>query len=192
MNPARSIVTWVVFLALPSVCLASGWNDYELDIGDGYRIVKCNSLEVILTRKDGPILIMPRPNDSVGPIAGYCVTAGRIFTKNHGRTCRFQGDPGRDIDTTTQFYFIVSKADDKVTGPLSEAEFARHSAVVRTGTIDWKRPRNPNILLPLAGSLFFLTFALPFLAIRYWWVSVPLLFALYYWLVNVRGKRKPT
>lgn len=161
-----------IALFYASDCFAIGWSDFELDIGDGYTICKCNSLDVILS-KNNQVILEPYDFDNLSPIKEYFVTKEFVFTKNLGRKPRnfFEGDLFQDIDISREFYFIVLKATNEITGPLSKSEFTNHSIVKANGSIKWKRPRNPNFFLPLLGALIVLCLLL----IHYFWITIPLL-----------------
>ena len=147
----------VVVASVRSVC-ASGWHDYALQIDPAYEIVRCNSLEVCLDRKNGPLVYVPEDHPRAGPIVGYNVTWSHIFLRTLGRSPRnlFQGDTFEDVDSSVEFFFIVDKSNDKLTGPMSLEEFQSHPIVADQETIKWTKPRNPNIIVPLIGNLMFL------------------------------------
>ena len=158
-------------------CVASGWNDYVLDIGDGYTINRCNSLDISLS-KDDSIILSPYDFDQVGPIKEYFIANEFIFTKNLGREPRnlFEGDEFEDIDPSREFFFIVHKNTGKVTGPFSNSEFREQPSVKTVEFVDWKNPKNPNIFMPLLGSIIVLIIWIRMLAIRYLWITIPVLF----------------
>jgi len=196
MKSVLSIV--VLALTASCACIAQGWNDFELDIGDGYSIVKCNSLDICVCKARGMILY-PQDYHSVGPVDQYFTTKDFIFTKNLGRKPRhlFKGDTFEDIDTTKEFFFIITKGSDVVAGPFTRSEFLRDSRVARAGPIRWRVPRNPNILLPLLGTLLFLACSIPILAIKYFWITLPMLWlailvVLWRVIIKTRGNPPPS
>ena len=164
------------FLLQAPVCLATGWNDYELDIGDGYSIFRANSDDVYLVKGNRPLF---HQNDfgEVGRIFQYYHGKDYIFTKNYGRKPRnlFKGDTLEESDLSKEFYFIIIKESDNVTGPLSESEFMQHPIVKQMEVIKWKKPRNPNVILPLFGSIIFLFYLITILLVKYFWIFIPLL-----------------
>ena len=170
---AKLLATLCAFLSPAFACLASGWNDYILDIGDGYKIVRASSFEVCLD-KGGPI----HPEIFSGPLCRYITTPKYIFTMN------------RDISPLNrESYFVVTKGPDEVVGPLSSADFAKRPEVASLGPLDWKSPRNPNFWAPLLGSLLFLVLAIPILAIKFFWIVIPVVVAILV-LRNVRRRRR--
>lgn len=173
----KIIVAMVVILFVSITCFATGWHDYELDIGDGYRIFRYNSIDVCIGKVGGSLILLPRNYADLGPVVGYFTTQKFIFTKNIGRKDRnlFKGDTFQDLDTTREFYFIITKHSDKIIGPLAESDFVGHPHVSGSGPIEWQVPRNPNLVRPLLGDLMFLAIAIPILAVKYFWVSVPLI-----------------
>jgi hypothetical protein len=142
----------------PSLALASGWNDYTLPIDSGYEIVHCNSLDVVLTKSDSGVILMPRDYPGLGPINQYAITPSHIFTRHYGRTPRnlFAGDTFEDVDASKTFFCITSKADNRVSGPFSQSAFEIAPEVQSAGALAWKAPSNPNIVTPVLGALFFL------------------------------------
>jgi hypothetical protein len=170
-----------------SDCLAAGWNDFALDIGEGYTINKCNSFDINLA-KDNIIILHPHDFNDLGPINRYSVTKDHIFTKNLGRKQRnlFKGDRFEDIDPLKNFYFIINKKAGQVTGPFSESEFVNHSSVIKSGPINWKRPKNPNFILSLLGAMMTLTF----FAIYYWWITIPFLILMILLMFKILAKKE--
>jgi hypothetical protein len=158
-----------------SSCLATGWNDFVRDIGDGYVIFKNNSYDVgvgtgktnVCTR----IILSPTDYNGVGPVVAYITTDKLILTRNIGA----EGNYGEHLDITKNFYFIISKIDNHVTGPLSETEFDRNPSITALGPLNWKKPLNPHWLWSLGMSIIFLLYAIPILAVMYPFVSVPIL-----------------
>lgn len=147
----------IVLLLMSSCCFATGWHDYRLDIGDGYIIFRANALDVGLSKRGGSIIVSPTDYDGVGPIVSYANKEKFVFTRNIGTKDRHlvAGDPFQDLDHTNEFYFIVSKEDDEVIGPLSETDFVNHPNVLSVNAIDWHVPKNPNFWTPLGGNLLF-------------------------------------
>ena len=56
-------LTILTFLLSTSACIASGWNDYSLGIGDGYNIFRCNSMDVCIGKADGGLILYPDEYD---------------------------------------------------------------------------------------------------------------------------------
>lgn len=161
-----------VFLLMCSCCFASGWHDFELDIGDGYTICRTSTMHISLGKTSGGSFVLsPSRYDGVGPIVSYSNTTKFIFTRNIGRQDRnlFAGDTFQNPDSTKEYYFIVSKEDDSVIGPLSEADFVNHPNVLSVGSIEWTVPKNPDFWGPLLGNLYFCVLSIPILIIGFAW-----------------------
>ncbi|MHB8858861.1 MAG: hypothetical protein ACYC6Z_05170 [Thermoleophilia bacterium] len=188
----KRIAIVLTLLLLAPFCLATGWNDYTLDIGDGYDVFRANSLDVCIGKSSGSLILCPSNYDNVGPIDQYITTPQHIFTKNLGRKPRnlFEGDTFQDIDSSKTFYFIISKANDEVIGPLTEDEFARRPEVTDLERLNWQTPHNPNFLLPILGSLMFLAISIPILAIKFFWITVPATIVSILLLEHGRKKRR--
>jgi hypothetical protein len=80
----KQSTTILAVLLSASVCLASGWNVFTLDIGDGYPVARANSMDVCIGRTDGSLILSPRDHDKVGPVVRHITTPDCILTKNLG------------------------------------------------------------------------------------------------------------
>ena len=185
----RISITFAVLISACS-CLASGWNDFRLDIGDGYTVYRANSMDVGIG-KAGSLILYPRDDDNVGPVVGYITTPEYILTKNLGKTPRnlFESDTA-EVDASQEFFFVIAKGTDELHGPFSEDEFAKRPEVINLGQLDWQIPKNPNFWRPLLGSLWFLAFAIPFLAIKFFWITVPVVIGLIVLIIYTRKRRR--
>ena len=65
-------------------------------------------------------------------------------------------------DPTKEFFFLVSRRDQQVTGPLTRAAWEQ-SSLPSLASLQWAAPHNPNFWTPLLANLFFLTFAAVYL-----------------------------
>lgn len=188
----KRITTILSILLSASVCLASGWNDFTLDIGDGYNVFCANSIDVCIGRADGRLILYPRDHDKVGPVVNYISTPDYILTKNLGRTPRnlFEGDTFQEVDPSHVHFFVIVKANDEARGPFSADEFSQQPEVASLGQLDWQIPKNPNFWTPLLGNLMFLAFAIPILAIKFFWITIPLIIAMALLIRHVIKKRR--
>lgn len=139
MNAVRHCGLMIVLLLLPTTCLAAPWG-YELPIGDGYGII-VSTMGTVCAKGSRVVL---DPGDYQGAsscIDQYATTRRHIFIRDYTA------------------FFILSKGDDSVTGPLSGAEFEQHPIVLASGPLDWREPRHPHqygtILLLLLINPFF-------------------------------------
>ena len=167
---SRTFPLVVVLLVLVPRASATGWNDFTLQIDPHYKIVRANVMDIMLCTVDGFFVIDINEHTDVGPLVGYAVTDTHIFVKHLGREPRnlFAGDTYEEVDAGRQFYFVVRKSDGNVEGPFDESEFHANLTVAANDSVNWKRPRNPNILLPVAGTLFFLAFTAVMFGARSW------------------------
>ena len=170
-----------IFLIYSSSSSATGWNDYNLELGDGYSISRANAFDVYLT-KSSKIVVSNYNFDEIGPITYYYKNPRNIFIQTAGRKFRnlFDGDTFREIDRSKEFYFIVALSDGKIKGPLSRIEFDGANEVTAVVDLKWVSPQNPNFWEPLAGSLMFLCIAIIAWYAKYWFVTVPVTIALVY------------
>lgn len=141
----RCLFAWGILTSFAADAHAFG--DYVLEIDPHYRIVRANSLDVSLVRADSASLIYtPRDFPSAGPIVGYEVTPTHILLRTVGRKPRqlFAGDTFEDVDDSQEFYFLVDKADDRLTGPLTNTDFFNQAIVRQHGSPQWIAPTHPR------------------------------------------------
>lgn len=185
------ILAILALMFLAGSAHASGWNDYSLDIGDGYKVFRANSLQVCIVKTAGSIVILdPMSYPEVGPVVAYDMKKDFILTKNAGRGRRnqFKGDTFDDVDYKRDWYFLIPKANNEPLGPYTKETFMRVLKEKGIEDVEWVEPQNPNFWTPLLGGLMFLMFyamifitvEIPFLAIKFFYVSIPLI-ALMYW-----------
>ena len=188
----KRITIMLAVLLTTLVCHAVGWNDFTLDIGDGYNVFRANSMDVCIGKADRSLILYPRDHDKVGPVVRYITTPDYILTKNFGRIPRnlFEGDTFQNVDPSQEYFFVIAKANDEVLGPFLEDEFMKRPEVTSLGDLDWLIPKNPNFWLPLFGSLMFLVIAIPILAIKFFWITVLMIVAVLLLIRHIRKKRK--
>ena len=182
-----------LFIAVSaSLCNAQGWLDYTLDIGDGYAIWRNNATDINIANSKNIILIGPSENDAVGPVVAYSTTERFIFTRNFGKKPRnlFEGDTFTNIDPDREFYFVLTKGTDEVAGPLTKQEFESRPETKAVSQIKWLAPKNPNFWLPVLGTLMFFSMAIPILAIKFFWITIPAIVAIVLLIRHILKKRK--
>ncbi len=169
-----------------------GWNDYQLDIGDGYMVFRSNSMDVGIGREDGRSILHPGDHERVGPVVAYQVLEGYILTKNAGSSPRdlFEGDTYENVDHETKWFFVIPKDTESPLGPFNEIQFQATVERLELVPGEWLRPRNPEIIAPLLGSLLFLAMALPIIAIKYFYISIPVFCLLIWAAVRFWNKRR--
>jgi hypothetical protein len=64
---------------------ASGWNDFEHDIGDGYHVIKMSSLEVSIGRDKGPLVLCGSKGSAIGSVNRYMATPDHSLVRTLGR-----------------------------------------------------------------------------------------------------------
>lgn len=188
----RNLVILILLMSA-SFCFASGWGDYSLDIGDGYNVNRCNSVDVGISKANGKLILYPDKYDNVGPVVQYITTSNYILTKNLGRRPRnaFSGDIFQDIDPSKEFFFIIIKGTDEVIGPLSESEFSKRTEIASLGLLDWRIPKNPSFLFSLYVYLFLMPIAVAILSINFFWITIPVIITIILLLRrHVRIKQK--
>jgi uncharacterized membrane protein len=171
---------------------ASGWNDYSLDIGDGYMVFRANSMDVCIGRTGGSVILYPQDYAEVGPVIAYDMKNEFILTKNAGRIPRnlFEGDSFENVDHRKEWYFLIPKATNEPLGPYTKTAFAGVLEEKGIQNIEWVRPRNPNFGTPLLGGLMFIVIAIPILAIKFFYISTPLLILTVWGIMHLIKKRR--
>lgn len=123
---------------------ASGWNDFEKDIGHGFRIWKTDSFNVCLSRPGySAIVCGDRDKGDYGPITGYCFTDQHLLVRTMGAKPSDTPDAPYTRDPDRQYFFIVDRqiADPYgyvPVGPLDLAQFQANPVV--PADIPWQRP----------------------------------------------------
>ncbi len=168
----------VIFLSTCSIAFGSGWHDYQMEIGDGYSLFRNNSMDVGIGKKDNSIILFPMDYEGIGPVTSYQISVAYILTKNKGRKDRnlFEGDTSEEIDNNKDFFFILQKKDNGVFGPYKEIEFEKVAKEKGIEIKEWIIPKNPNYWRPLLGNLMFIALSIPILMIRFFYITIPLLF----------------
>jgi len=188
----KTIITLFLFLLSFINCFSSGWNDYSLEIGDGYSIFRANNMDVCISNVHGNIILHPDIAENVGPVSKYMTTKTHIFTKNLGRIPRnlFEGDTFENIDPSKEFFFMIIKKTDRVVGPFSKEEFNSQKEVIKLKYLDWKTPKNPNVGLPIYGSLMFILISIPILMIKFFWITIPFFIGLILFIKYIKKRRQ--
>lgn len=128
---------------------ATGWTDFELRIDSDFTIVRANTLDVVLCRADGRVVLDPADYPGIGPIIAYAVTQDHIVTHHHGRALRqqFPNDGFEAVDRLRDYFFITTKRDARVIGPLDAKGLLQQPAILAAGELAWSPVRNPSIPL---------------------------------------------
>ena len=117
----------ILLIFLPITSFAVGWNDYSQDIGDGFKITRFNSTQIMLyDKKDwGSVIPTREHGDNIGPITHYFSGVDNLYIKTTGLIIK-NTENGREYKAPNYsevFYFIVNKSNSAVKGPLIQAEF---------------------------------------------------------------------
>lgn len=185
----KKILVIIAILLSAGMCLAQGYSDYWLDIGDGYEVVRVNALDVCICKTDSHrVVLSPRDYDKTGPVDQYITTPNNILTKHHGLKLGEGSVP--DIDLSQEYFFVITKGTDVVQGPFNQEEFSQRPEVANIGQLDWLTPENPD---PWWIYGYFIKHLLVFLvvaAIDSYWISIPLIVGVFLLIRHNRKKRK--
>lgn len=186
---AKGIVVACLVLAAAPCCFASGWNDFELDLGDGYKIVRCNPTSSSVCDSKGMVLCPRASDEGVGPVVAYIVTPKHILAKAWGRPLdvHFEGDNHDRPVSSHEFFYLITKGSDEVIGPLGEQDFAKRPEVVGLMPLNWKTPENPHPQ-PAPPSLW--VFYAIALAVGYGWLIIPVSLGAIILIAYVRRARR--
>ena len=170
----------ILVLLTCSIALATGWHDYILEIDDGYIFFRNNSLDVGIAEKDGNVILFPQDYYNIGPVVRYQITTEYILTKNKGSKDRnlFEGDDFKEIDHSKNFFFIIQKSDNSILGPYKEIEFKNVAKEKNIEIKEWIVPKNSNYWRPFWGDLIFIAFSFLILMIKFFYITIPLLFCI--------------
>jgi len=182
----------LALLLTSRVVYAAGWHDYSLDIGEGYMVFRTNSMNVCIGETGGSLILYPRDYPEVGPVMAYDMNDKFILTKNAGRVPRnlFKGDTFENVDYGKEWYFLIPKATNKPIGPFTANAFQDVLEEKGIQKIEWVRPRNPNFWTPLFGNLMFIAIAIPILAMKFFYISIPLLILSGWVVIRIIKNRK--
>jgi hypothetical protein len=154
----RRIAILCAVLLLVGNARAQGWSDYEIDFGNGYRLIRANAMDIGIAKAGvvASVILMGNRKNGVGPIVEYSVTPRYIFTHHCGRAPRnlFQGDTFEEVDSSKNFYFFVDTATGSVAGPYALAQFQTQPAVIGASPLTWEPEGNPY-LGPVSGVMGF-------------------------------------
>ena len=185
----KNTLLFVLALYAPGL-LGSGWNDYNLDIGDGYSIFRANTFEVVLAHNI-EIIVSNHKYSEIGPITHYYKNGESIFLKTAGWEFRnrFKGASFKNIDRTKDYYFIVNIESKKIKGPFKLPEFNQNIEVKMATDFKWIEPKNPNFWTPLLGNIYFILLSILILPIKVWYISIPIIIVVC-WIAYWRFKQK--
>jgi len=175
------LIAGALVLSCVPVSLASGWNDYSLEIAPGFTVWRMNSFDVCLAGSNGTLLDCPDAwPGRVGPLVEYAVGDAFIAMRHTGVRPEPRNPLLPGADPTKEWFFLVRRSTNEVIGPLDRPSFEadrRHPS-----PLVWRTPRNPNFWRPLLGTLLFLAMsavivkwpiavlvAVPMIALFTWW-----------------------
>jgi len=134
----------VGFIALWSTCgIASGWNDFERDIGHGYRLSKTDSFYVCIYQLNSGVGVCgDKRKGDYGPVSGYFFTDKHLLVRTHGAKPQ-ENSEYFETDIDREHFFIIkrklpSRGRHSAIGPLDRDEFYNNPVV--PADIQWELP----------------------------------------------------
>lgn len=133
-----------ILVLWPSLVLASGWNDFERDIGHGFKIWKTDSFHVCLSfEKYSAIVCGDRNIGDYGPITGYAFTDQYLLIRTSGAKPSENSGINFTADGSRELFFIVQKRISNPyrylpIGPLKRNAFRANPAV--PVQVKWQLP----------------------------------------------------
>ena len=109
-----------------------------------------------------------------GPLVGYALANDSIFTRHLGAKPHERNPSMWQGDSSQEFFFVVQRDDQRVTGPLTLREWD-NAGLPAISSIQWVKPKNPNFWTPLLGDLIFLGF----IVVQFGWPVIVVLLALW-------------
>lgn len=135
---------FVGFFALCSAfASAAGWNDFERDIGHGFRLAKMSSFDVCIYQVGSSAHVCgDKSKGNYGPVSGYFFTDKHLLVRTHGAKYS-EIYKHFKTDTAREHFFIMKKTSpsrgrNTAIGPLDRDEFYKNPVV--PAAIQWKLP----------------------------------------------------
>ncbi len=133
------IALFLKALTLPASAIFCG--DYEQELVPGFRIGNAGN-GCYLANDSGESIYLPLRHDpNSGPILNCSVLPAHILLRTEAYSGNSSYQPKLDFAPGKSHYFIVSRADGSLRGPLSAADFEIELAVIETFPIYWELPR---------------------------------------------------
>lgn len=127
---AAAILLWLMTFSAG----AQGWNDFTIELEDGYAIHRLSGFGCILFGPRGQTLI---GDESVGYIEEYAITESYLAAR-----CELAG---------MSTYFMLTRTDGVVHGPFTAEQF-RTNSILGIGKIPWVKTVRPvNVWVYIGG-----------------------------------------
>lgn len=112
------------------------WDSYRVPIDSDYSLVKIDSVDIFLSRRQGSRLtpvVMPMDFQGLGPMNALAVTDRYLFARHYGKQQRnlLEGDDLLVVDESRQYWFIINKINNDIAGPLTMQQLRKWVSVLR-------------------------------------------------------------
>ena len=180
----RQLALIGVIVAVAGSAWASGWNDYVIELDDGYAVFRFNGndtgvLKYTMVQYDhgngdagefqkSELHYSSKDYPEVDSQRRYCVTSTHILTEHRGE--------GGLIPSNR--YFIVERDTGGVIGPIKGAEFRESLELSNIAGLEWQETASPYMVELFGGptgyriyKFFLYLVILPIvLVVKYSWV----------------------
>ena len=151
------IAPFLIALSLPASAAFCG--DYEQELVPGFRIGDAGSGCYLANDSREVIYLSLVHDSSSGPILNYVVLPNHLLLRTAAYKIKSGNPPKVEFAPGKSHYFIVSRADERLRGPFSAADFETELAAIESSPIYWEHPdQNAS-----SGLLCLLMLVLPIL-----------------------------
>jgi hypothetical protein len=133
------IAPFLIALSLPASAAFCG--DYEQELVPGFRIGDAGSGCYLANDSREVIYLSLVHDSSSGPILNYAILPTHLLLRTEAYLGKSGDPPKLEFAPGKSHYFIVSRADETLTGPFSAAGFETELAAIESTPIYWELPR---------------------------------------------------
>ena len=180
----RLVVLLILFL---SQCFATGWNDYEINLKNGYSIFRSNSQDIQLAKTNGEHLIYSKLPFRVGNLMKYFIVDDYIFTINKKMAIE-ENLSFNSLQKSNKVFCIINVKSSKIEIFEERNKFDAKIKYISDKKIKWvtiEDKRTDSIL----GLILTTIFQFFILSIKYYWLTVGIfiIFGYLYFIPKTRS-----
>jgi hypothetical protein len=132
------IAPFLIALSLPASAAFCG--DYQQELVPGFRIGNAGSGCYLTNDSDKAIYLSLVHDPSSGPILNYAILPTHLLLRTEAYRGKSGDPPKVEFAPGKSHYFIVSRADERLRGPFSAADFETELAAIESSPIYWELP----------------------------------------------------